>query len=66
MDEEGVIAEYQMADLNGRDVPVEWKQSRMNLVHKGGCKKCVRNYRPIAIISKVSMMMVKEINEINQ
>ena len=49
--------------FNGRGTHVEWKKRRVSLVHKEGCKKCVRNYRAIAIISivrKVCIMMVKE------
>ena len=68
MDEDGVIAEHLMAldvrnkrevvklmneVLNGRDVPKEWKKSRVNLVYKGGCKKSVKSYGPIAIISNL-------------
>ena len=40
----------------------EWKESRVVLVHRGGSKKEVRNYRPIAIINvicKLFMMLIR-------
>ena len=62
-DESGVIAEYLKAlvveklrdlmnvILNGADVPKEWKESRVTLMHKGGRTDALKTYRPIAIIS---------------
>ena len=44
-------------------IPKEWKDSRVVLVHKGGSKKEVRNYRPIAIIHvicKLFMMLIRD------
>ena len=81
-DESGMVAEYLKAlkkesvedlrgmmneVLNGANVPKEWKESRVVLIHKGGNAKELKNYRPIAIISvvcKLCMMIVKDrINE---
>ena len=77
-DESEVIAEYLKAleveevekqrdmmneILNGADIPKLWKESRMQLLHKGGRTDELKNYRPIAIISvtcKLCMLMVKE------
>ena len=36
--------------LSGESTPNEWKENTVVLVHKGGSKKEVSNYRPIAII----------------
>ena len=77
-DESGVIAEYLKAleveeveklrglmngILNGADIPKEWKESRVKLLHKGGRTDELKNYRPIAIINitcKLCMLMVRE------
>ena len=60
-DESGVIAEYLKAleveevekqrglmngILNGADIPKEWKESRVKLLHKGGRTDELKNYRP--------------------
>ena len=76
-DESGMIAEYIKAlgeldlknlrvlmndVLSGESIPNEWKESRVVLVHKGGSKKEVSNYRPIAIIHvicKLFMMLIR-------
>ena len=65
-DESGVIAEYlkpleveeveklrglMNGILNGADIPKEWKESRMKLLHKGGRTNNLKNCRPIAIIN---------------
>ena len=50
--------------LDGADIPKEWKESRMKLLHKGERRDELKNYRPIAIISvtcKLCMLMVREI-----
>ena len=77
-DESGMIAEYIKAlgeqdlknlrvlmndVLSGESIPNEWKESRVVLVHKGGSKKEVSNYRPIAIINvicKLFMMLIRD------
>ena len=77
-DESGMIAEYIKAlgeqdlknlrvlmndVLSGGSIPNEWKESRVVLVHKGGSKKEVSNYRPIAItnvIYKLFMMLIRD------
>ena len=49
--------------LSGESIPNEWKESRVLLVHKGGSKKEVSNYRPIAIINvicKLFMMLIRD------
>ena len=49
--------------LSDECIPKEWKESRVVLVHKGGCKKEVRNYRLIAIINviwKLVMMLIRD------
>ena len=49
--------------LNGADIPKEWKESRMKILHKGGRTAALKNYRPIAIINitcKLCMLMVRE------
>ena len=75
-DESGMIAEFFKA-LGDRDVynlrmllngvvsggciPNEWKESRVVLVYKGGSKKELKNYRPVAIINvmyKLFMIVV--------
>ena len=77
-DESGMIAEYIKAlgeqdvknlsvlmndVLSGESISKEWKESREVLVHKGGSKKEVSNYRPIAIINvicKLFMMLIRD------
>ena len=49
--------------LNRADIPKEWKESRVKLLHKGGRTDELKNYRPIAIINitcKLCMLMVRE------
>ena len=49
--------------LSGEWVENEWNESKVVLVHKGGSKKEVRNYWPIAIINvkcKLLMMLVRD------
>ena len=49
--------------LCGESILNEWKVSRVVLVHKGGSKKEVSNYRPIAIINvicKLFMMLIRD------
>ena len=49
--------------LNGADIPKEWKESRVKLLHKGGRRDELKNYRHIVIISvicKLCMLMVRE------
>ena len=49
--------------LSSECIPNEWKESRVVLVHKGGTKKEVRNYRPIVIINvicKLLMMLIRD------
>ena len=77
-DESGVIAEYLKAlevkeveklrglmngILNGADIPKEWKERRVKLLHKGGRTDELKNYQPIAIINitcKLCILMVRE------
>ena len=77
-DDSGVITEYLKALkveevdklrglmnvlLNGADIPKEWKESRVKLLHKGGRRDELNKYRPIAIISvicKLCILMVRE------
>ena len=77
-DESGVITEYMKAleveeveklrylmngILNGAYIPKEWKESIVKLLHKGGQRDELKNYRPIAIISvtcKLCILMVRE------
>ena len=50
--------------LNGADIPKEWKESRVKLLHKGGRTDELKNYRPMAILNvtcKLCMLMVREI-----
>ena len=49
--------------LSGESIPKEWTESRVVLVHKGGSKKEVSNYRPIAILNvicKLFMMLIRD------
>ena len=49
--------------LNEGDIPKEWKEGRVKLLHKGGRTDELKNYRPIAIINvtcKLCMLMVRE------
>ena len=39
--------------LSGECIPNEWNESRVVLVHKGGSKKDVINYRPISVINVI-------------
>ena len=77
-DESGVIAKYlktleveeveKLRDmtnriLNGADIPKEWQESKVKLLHTGGRTDELKNCRPIAIISvtcKLCMLMVRE------
>ena len=78
IDESGMIVEYIKAlgeqdlmnlrvlmndVLSGESIPNEWKKRRVVLVNKGGSKKEVSNYRPIAIINvicKFFMMLTRD------
>lgn len=49
--------------LNGGEVPADWRRSRVVLIHKGGERKNLKNYRPVAISSllyKVFMTIVRD------
>ena len=49
--------------LSGECIPKEWNESRVVLVHKGGSKKDVINYRPISVINaicKLFIMIIKD------
>ena len=49
--------------LNGADIPKEWKESTVKLLHKGRRTDALKNYQPIAIINitcKLCMLMVRE------
>ena len=77
-DESGVIAEYMKAleekeveklsglmngILNGGDIPKEWKEIIVKLLHKVGRTDELKNYGPIAIINitcKLCMLIVRE------
>ena len=76
-DESGVIAEYMKAleveeieklrglmngILNGADIPKQWKEIRVKLLHRGRRTDELINYRPIAIISvtcKLCMLIAR-------
>ena len=64
-DKSGIIAEKVLEErdvqnlrmllnevLNGGCIPNEWKESRDVWVHRGGSKKELENYRPVAIIMR--------------
>ena len=81
-DESGVIAEYLKAlnersseklrgalnvFMNGGEIPKEWKESRVTLIHKGGSVHELKNYRPIAIVNivcKLCMIIIR--NRLNE
>ena len=49
--------------LNEADIPKEWKESRMKLLHTGGKRDELKNYRPIAkisVICRLCMLMIRE------
>ena len=78
MDESGLRGEYMKemgerarekmrAKLNevmeGGRIPNEWKEARMVLIHKGGEKTALKNYRPVTIVDieyKVFMLILRE------
>ena len=43
-------------------VPREWREERVKLLHKGGDKKDINNYRGIAISSNVSKLFTRVVN----
>ena len=49
--------------LSGECIPKEWKEHRVVLVHKGGSKKEVNNYRPIAIINVICKLFIMLITD---
>ena len=49
--------------LSGESIPTEWKEGIVLLVHKGGSKKQVRNYRPIAIINVICKLLIMLIRD---
>ena len=72
-DESGVIADYLKAleveeveklrgmmngILNGAGIPQEWKESRVNLLHNDGRTDELKNYRPIAIINIIIIILL--------
>ena len=49
--------------LSGRCIPNEWKESKVVLVHTGGSKEELKNYRPVEVINvmcKLFMMVVRK------
>ena len=71
-DENGVIAKYLEVEeveklrglMNLADIPKQWKESRVKLLHKGGRTDELKKYRPIVIINitcKLCMLLVREI-----
>ena len=72
-DESVVIAEYPKAlevveetklrglmngILNGADIPKEWKESKVKLLHKGGRTDELKNDRPIDRDNKYNMQIM--------
>ena len=49
--------------LIGGCIPKEWKESRVVLVHKGGSKKELKKYRPVAIINVVCKLFIMVLRE---
>ena len=78
MDESGLRGEYlnEMGEgakeklrerlnevMDGGAIPEEWREARVVLLHKGGEKTDLRNYRPVTIVDieyKVLMMVLRE------
>ena len=51
----------------GGEIPKEWKESRVTLIHKGGSVHELKNYRPIAIVNivcKLCMIIIR--NRMNE
>ena len=46
-----LLGEFNAVLCGEAQVPEEWKISRISLLHKGGSRRVVSNYRPVAIIS---------------
>ena len=49
--------------VNGADIPIQSKESRLKLLHKGGRRDELKNYLPLAIINvicKFCMLIVRE------
>ena len=49
--------------IDGGAIPLQWKESGVLLVHKGGNMSELKNYHPIAIINvicKLCMIIVKD------
>ena len=38
--------------LAGGQVPAAWKEAKVVLLHKGGDRKNLRNYRPVTIVDQ--------------
>ena len=49
--------------LSGECIPNEWNESRVVLVHKGGSKKDVINYRPISVINVICKLFIMIIRD---
>ena len=49
--------------LSGECIPKEWNENRVVLVHKGGSKKEVINYRPIAVINVICKLFIMIIRD---
>ena len=76
--ESGIIVEYIKAlgdwDLNnlrmllnifsGCCISKDWKEIRLVLVHKGGSRKELKNYRPVSIINVVCKLIIMLLREI--
>lgn len=48
--------------MRGGEVPPDWKKSRIALIHKGGDRREIKNYRPVAIVGimyKLFMMILR-------
>ena len=40
-------------EVTTREMPTEWKQGAIALIHKSGCDKSIKNYRPITLLNSI-------------
>ena len=45
--------------------PFQWKTAFVHPFHKGGKKNCIENYRPVSLLSKISLIFERLLFEFN-